>query len=135
MDQPANNEGMADYFNWVQARSQCSVKEAFLLLAETVDSDVKERQKLAGGDHFRLERQKEKLIVLRNGNAPVASIVFELKAARIDIRQGSEPFFSVSPWVSSAGKCRLVRRDSIEALEFWQVSRMALEHLFFGEES
>jgi hypothetical protein len=120
---------MEPYFNWVKARSACSLKSVFLLLAEIVDSDVKAANELPEGRRFSLERQDRKLIVIRESRESPAAIVFELSATEIRVREAEKTLFVARPSLERDGKCRL--EVDGDPLELWQVSRKALEELFF----
>jgi len=117
-------------FNWVKARSKCSVASVFALLAEVVDSDVKAANELPGNARFRFNKYDRKLIVLPVTEFPVP-IVFELAGAVINISKEETALFTARPSLMTDGKCRL--EVDGETLELWQVSRKALEALFFGE--
>jgi hypothetical protein len=126
--------------DWVTARAECSVEHVFMLLAEVIDSDVKTIQ--ARGDrrgNFKVSRPTPtKIIVVRTAefsdSVVAESVVFERTIAAIDVRRGnasgSQQWFSAMPSVNDEGDCRL-HVDGIQ-LEPWQVSRRALEQLFFS---
>lgn len=100
--------------NWVKAQSECSAEELFLLLAEVVDSDVKEANRIRG-NRFKSQRPTNKVIVLRNGLTPLQSIVFELSGADIIIKKGahgaSKEFFKGRAGLSPDGRCMLRLRQ------------------------
>lgn len=64
-------------------------------------------------------------------------VKFELRANEIAVSNiktgmmhGATPAFSAVPRLNEDGECRLEVQG--ERLQFWQVSRKALEDLFFG---
>ena len=132
-------EAMAS-FNWVQARSECSVERVFQILAEVVDSDVKAANALnRRGVTFHVNRDaRGKLIVARNrdlgGFSDVTIVVFELEPGRIVVTRKTaniddKTLFSAAPSLNEQGQCLL--EVAGDQLQLWQVSRRALEDLFF----
>ena len=131
-------------FDWVSTRSKCSLEQSFVLLSEIVDSDVKAANALKRRDvEFKINSEPtKKLVVIRDqdlgGMHGFINVVFELRADKITvfIRKGGEflpvPMFSFVPSLNEEGEC-LYRIEGEEAqLKLWQVSRKALEDLFFG---
>ena len=125
-------------FNWVAARAECSPDRAFHALAEVVDSDVKAANGLRRSGvsfHFHGEATG-KIVVIREldrgGVKELRSVVFELISGEIVTKKGPENsvLFSAVPSLNRNGECLLeIEGDSYE---LWQVSRRALESLFFG---
>jgi len=128
---------METSFNWVAARSQCSLKRVFETLAEIVDSDVKAANELPGRKaQFHVNGGDKKLVVSRDKSVetatPVSTVVFELFPAEISVRHGRDTkLFSARPRLNDDGECML--EVDGQALRLWQVSRKALEDLFFGD--
>lgn len=129
-------------FNWVHARSECSLSVVFIVLAEVIDSDVKAATALnRPGATFKLRRDaSDKLVVTRErilqGATLNSTVIFELLADRIRVSRMKErnsepaPFFTAAPNLNRDGEC-LLDVDG-EPNQLWQVSRKALEDLFFG---
>ena len=120
-------------FNWVKARSECSLKRAFQTLWEVVDSDVKTANALGfQAVGFHADFQHKKIIVTREENDDeVRRVVFELSSAAIIVREGqSKEMFSAKPRLSEAGECMFQVGESLYKL--WQISQRALEDLFFA---
>jgi hypothetical protein len=125
---------------WVTDLSNCSQEGAFLVLCEVIDSDVKEVNGLQRHDvSFECTRPAAgKLIVIRtrSGIAPgTASVVFELNRKEItatarDSAGAADLILSVTPNLNEEGDCTF--NDGERNLYAWQVSRKALEALFFG---
>ena len=126
-------------FNWVKARSECSLERVFLVLSEVVASDVKARQGLHDGAEYDHTRRDHKIIVSRTrdfggGIKEAEGVVFErikgsITVAAVDPKGNEVPLFAATPSLAPDGDCKLeVNGDS---LELWQVSRKALEPLFF----
>ncbi|MGH9344855.1 MAG: hypothetical protein ACRD3Y_02300 [Bryobacteraceae bacterium] len=127
--------------DWVTARSKCSLAAVFETLMEVLDSDVKSRNALgAQGVRFLLTRPVgQKLIVVRErdfGGIPETdTVVFELTKAHVaatarNARGDGKPLFQAKPALNREGDCLLEVNG--EELRLWQVSRLALEGLFFG---
>jgi hypothetical protein len=127
-------------FDWVNARFDCSLPCTFRLLADVVDSDVKAIQARVADATFTINRptDSDKFIVSKTWNTAGfpsgESIAFELLRRGIsvkDVRTGKQLFFAV-PELTEAGDCKLHIEGEPNLLELWQVSRKALEALFFG---
>lgn len=130
-------------FNWVKARAECSVGRIFLLLSEVVESDVKAIMELPGrnGTYQRTRVSETKFAVSRTqdfggGIKQDDGVIFERASGAIVVTAkfaGSDErqLFSAKPSLEPNGDCRLEVND--ESLELWQVSRKALEDLFFGK--
>lgn len=132
-------------FDWVKARSECSLRHVFLQLAEVVDSDVKSivrqssREQGISRAKFTLDRVSEdKFIVVKTWNDFGAeqgeSVVFELIKQGIAAKLGraGKQLFVARPALTKTGDCKLRIEGEPEPLELWQVSQKALEDLFFG---
>ena len=132
-------------FNWVEARSLCTPTLQFDLLAEEVTSNVayiNQSDSRNGNVTFtvtfnrKLNGKLHEIIVARcRENIPDASIVFRLSQEAIVItrpdRHGHHtPLFEAIPRLldDTSGKLEM---DHVP-VEIWQVSRRALERLFFG---
>lgn len=128
-------------FDWVTARSECSLKRVFMILAEVIDSDVKAANELKiQRTQFAVNRDgADKVIVIRSrqmGGEEIDTVTFQLRGDRIvvypaDARGPRPPLFSASASLNQDGEC-FVEVDG-QPLKLWQVSRKALEDLFFGE--
>jgi hypothetical protein len=128
-------------FDWVTARSECSIIRFFDLLRERVDSDVR---KVSGlnkpGIVFRFDADiaPEKFMVSRErdlgGFKEQLSIVFERHEGKISARrraaQINEILFDGIPTMNEEGECVFVI-DKVP-MRIWQVSPKALEELFFS---
>ncbi len=130
-------EEVPQVFDWVTARSKCSVQVMFTLLMETIDCDVKATQALSG---MRIEFNpvaKGKTVVARltPENVAVATIIFESTKKGVLVSRGGparkEELFTAIPSMQADGRCRYEVNEA--PLELWQVSRRALEPVFFGE--
>ena len=131
---------MTPSFDWVTARSECSLNRFFDLLRERIDTDVKKINELnRRGIKFTLNTDisADKLIVSRERDcgaiAEHLAIVFERHENSISIRkraaQIDEALFDGAPTMNEHGECVFTVGD--DSLRIWQVSRKALESLFF----
>lgn len=131
----------AESFDWVKARAACSMESVFRMLAEVVHSDVKSANRLdrARAGFTINEPARDKVIVARqrdmHGVVEEACIVFELMSGEIKVRQmlpERRDLFSARPILNSEGMCLLEITGERELQRLWQVSRRALDDLFFG---
>lgn len=122
-------------FDWVSAREKCNGEAAFGVLEETVKQNVEVKNRLDGadedrygfrpGDHyFAVNRGRERVVFRLDGNTVHVSSVS---------RNGEETeLFQATPYLLDNGLCRLeIETDA--PLEYWQVSRLALESLLFDK--
>jgi hypothetical protein len=126
---------MAD-FDWVRARSECSLPKAFERIFAGVKSDVDARNAVSKEDPeglvFESSREGNRILVIRGGNQQaVRTVTFALTPADITVeRDGGENLIRATPGLSNPGDCTLTVES--QELELWQFRRMALENLFFG---
>jgi hypothetical protein len=129
MDIPKN-------FDWVKARSKCSLEEVFVNLGEVVDSDVKTTNSLSHKTgEFAINRPNGKIVVVKTQQTSAKkSIVFELTNQGVCVKEGlgGKHLFLGKPSLIPSGDCKLQVDGEQEPLELWQFSRRALEDLFFG---
>ena len=125
-------------FNWVEARRMCTPKLQFGLLAEEVMKNVKCINKLEsrnGAWTFEL-KPNEKIIIARYVEEfQDSSIVFRLSkeaivVTRSDGHGNHAPLFEAIPRLLDDTSYKLEIDDV--PVEIWQVSRRALEGLFFS---
>jgi hypothetical protein len=126
-------------FNWVKARSECSLREVFLCLAEVIESDVKAFNELPNVDaKISVNRATdEKIVVVKTWKhgGVARNIVFDLTDKGIAAKSGGaneKRLFLARPSLLQSGECKLEVEGISEPLELWQVSRKGLEELFFG---
>ena len=119
-------------FNWVKARSECSLKRAFELLHEEVKTDVEIANQLDLGATFHSAYQHKKIIVTREENDDeIRSVIFELLPTGMCARVGqSQPMFVAKPRLSELGEC-LFEVDG-QTYKLWQICQKALEDLLFA---
>lgn len=124
-------------FDWVTARSNCSVVMIFERLKSAVQDDVNKRQQLRRKSEFGYQYgfsvdidQTRISVILKEPTAPAEAVVFYLKEDSIDVVNGSGKHkFKATPTINDEGECRL--KVSGQERELWQFRKMALEELFF----
>lgn len=122
---------MSDEFSWVRRRHQCSIEHIFQVIVEQVDTDVKTANELRGEEVFRVNRLERKLMVA-NVKRPGDAVVLERFSYGIDVRRGQhKPLFRARPHLDEKGECLVEVEGGLHPLTPWQVSRRALEDLFF----
>ena len=104
-----------------------------------VDSDVKTANAIGLRDPIKFNRISDnKFMVIRVREPGIAeySVVFEMTPSGITVKAGgheTRPSFKAKPVLLRLGECQLeIEGEESEPLELWQVSRRALENLFFG---
>jgi hypothetical protein len=129
-------------FNWVKACHACSPEQVFIALREVVDSDIRDFTKIPhrSDEQIAMSSSTEtKFVVVKKWNAgdviDSATVVFERNAkGTISATDGHSQavLFAGKPVLMPSGTCRLViDGEDAAGLELWQVSRRALEGLFF----
>jgi hypothetical protein len=121
-------------FDWVSARSRCSLMQVFETLKLQVQEDVDIRTKLrpALAEYgFKFLPNADRFTVYLEANRPHWSVVFTLTDKQIEVRdQDNNLLIEATVTLNDEGECRL--RVKGEEREFWQVRKMALERLFYS---
>lgn len=132
----AANEGLAEAkakFSWVIARQACSAEQVFGRLKDQVDQDVKARSSIR---HERHDTGKFELAANANDftvfGPPRRFVKFTLLDGARILVEGEGVEFVATPIMNNDGECRL--RVKEEELQEWQVSRLALEDVFFAQQ-
>ena len=125
--------------DWVKARAECSIQSLFVMLEAVVEADAKAANERAGRAlRFKCSRQGAgTLLVIREytggGFVEGEAVVFQVSEDTIVVsRRGpklSEEMFKAKPHVDVNGECKFEVAGA--PLETWQVSKRALEDLFF----
>jgi hypothetical protein len=121
-------------FDWVTARSSCSLPKVFKELMLQVEEDVKTRNALRPDNspyEFSIAENGSDFTVLLEAKDVRKSVIFGLAEHAISVRddQGNQ-MFEVRLSFNDKGECRL--NVNGEGRDLWQVRRMALEGLLFG---
>ncbi len=124
----------------MKARSSCSLRAVFEVLSQVIASDVKSANDLnRPGVSFALTNPSEaQVMVARTSNgggaAESVSVLFELRANEIvaTVPHRGKTLFYAKPVLDGTGECLLEIEGDHELRRPWQVSRRALDELFFG---
>jgi hypothetical protein len=120
-------------FDWVTARSNCSLVVVFEKLKHQIGVDVQTRNALRPvGLHyaFRLvDNGSNTFAVLVESNFANPAVRFTLDADKISIAASDGPKCEASVTLCDDGECRL--KIANQTYDLWQVRKMALEELFF----
>jgi hypothetical protein len=138
-NEPANDKATGkeekdkSKFDWVTARSQCSLPNVFHALRLEVEEDVKTRNALCPNNspyEFSVVEEGDHFIALLEAKDVRRSVRFSLAEHAILVRddQGQKTL-DVIVFFTDDGQCRLKVNE--KELELWQVRRMALEELMF----
>ena len=122
-------------FDWVKARSDCTVRAVFKRLAEDVRSDLDRFALLHPGpaqSHEFGECGKDRFFV---EHKKVHRVVFEREDSEIRIDRWAyigdhTPLMVLTVRLDDDGECAMVDEEQ-NALKPWQVRRKALEDTFF----
>ena|SRR5271155_962837 len=132
-DTPRNKQNDAPAFDWITARSSCSLPKVFSTLRSQIEQDVKTRNSLRPNNapyEFSVGEDTSEITVRLAAKELNRSVTFSLADHAILVRddQGSR-MFEVTLSFDDSRKCRF--KINGEEREFWQVRRMALEDLMF----
>ena len=120
-------------FDWVAARSACTLPKVFRQLMAEVEEDVKERNALRPDNspyEFSIEEKGPQFSVILQAADFRRAITFCFEDHAITVVDASgNQMFEVTVLFTDDGKCRLKAKE--ENRELWQVRRMALEDLLF----
>ncbi len=126
--------------DWVAARAACSVDALFESLAQIIESDVSAIRKVDARSIYRFRHPATSLNVSVTRETDQAVFVRAVILTRdrrsitVTTRMpGDEfhPLFVAMPRLDETGACRLEIDGN--PMELWQVSRRALEELFFDD--
>lgn len=136
-------EKIPEVFDWVTARGECSVGRMFVLLMERVESDVAQMQALLDTKRRRLTFNKvaDDKVIVANEQVGVGhvfggtGVMFKRTPSGVvvDIKTRNGPeriLFEARLSLGLEGRCRY--EIDGHAVELWQVSRKAMEDLFFS---
>jgi hypothetical protein len=123
-------------FEWVKARTECSLYAMYKTLIAGLRDDAKARNELRGENDFVRFIAKPSsgrhFSVIREGQREpsLASVDFIYEDRTIGVYDGDgKKRFDVGITLTDFGECKFKIGD--EELEAWQVRRKALEPLFF----
>ena len=134
--------GVPDVFNWVKARSECSLQKVFDDLVKVVKSDIqsfneyREREGLSRSIKFnqvcttQFDVEVLPVTITRPRDESFACLMVSLNGSSIEFFQGGNIVFSARPFLLDTGECLLEVND--KPYRLWQISRMAFEGFFFG---
>jgi hypothetical protein len=126
------NKGI-ETFDWVTARSQCSLPKVFYTLRTQVEQDVKQRNSLrpeTAPYEFKVTEDIDNFRVLLESESVSDSVTFSLNEHSIIVSDGNRnQILELTVIFGNDGKCKLYA--DAEEREFWQVRRTALEGLMF----
>lgn len=126
-------------FDWVTARSNCSLAIIFERLKASVQEDVAKRQELTPKSEFgyrygfRTDLGPNRISVVLEGPAVTEpeSLVFYLRKDSIEVVDGKGALkFKATPTINDEGECRL--KVAGQEKDLWQFRKMVLEDLLFG---
>ena len=123
----------ASKFDWVTARSSCSLPKIFKALRLQVEEDVKIRNALRPNNspyEFSVKENGGDFTVLVEAEAVRRSVVFSLAEHAILVRDDTgNKMLEVTLTFNDEGECELNVNE--HKLDLWQVRRLSLEKLFF----
>lgn len=126
---------MSPDFDWVKARSDCSLPGVFKQLQRGVQNDVEEAKKLLSSSSaisLTVESRTGRFSVVRSENGSIPDTVdFALNGDKIVVQSDEGKILAVvTLTLDNSGRCKLSVGGA--ELEQWQFRRMVLEKLFFG---
>jgi hypothetical protein len=125
-------------FDWVNARSKCTIQEIFKELEQGVRDDVEAAKSLIRRHdelQFSVSKASSKRFSVNRIDDPIRSLGRSVDFTWSDNvitvhNQNDELLLTASLTLNNEGRCLL--KVSEQELEQWQFRRMALEKLFFG---
>jgi hypothetical protein len=128
----SEDTGRVRRFDWVSARSECSLASVYEKLKLEIQNDVETRNHLRPElPHygFKFIGSSKSFTVLIEGNKLHKSVTFQLAGKIIEVQSEEAVMFNASVGLNDEGEC--VLRVNGEDRTTWQVAKMALERLFF----
>jgi hypothetical protein len=120
-------------FDWIAARSACSLPRVYKTLKLEVEEDVRERnaQRPENAEYqFSIEEKERQFSVVLDAKdfRRAVTFVYEDHAILVLDSSGNQ-MFEVTLHFGEDGRCRMKAKE--ENRDSWQVRRMALEDLLF----
>lgn len=124
--------------DWIEARMKCSLEQAWLTLREQVNKDLARWKELNANPPVPVEATSEESLIIVRKRFPMEDAKIWVRISRTDESikfrspsgMGGENEVQLVPILNTEGECRLRQSDGSE-LDFWQASRLALEHILF----
>jgi hypothetical protein len=135
------NQILADDFDWISARAECSPSQVFQKLRLQLKNDVEKRNAIRTENEksryvFTIHSDTRRISVfvegqLEYGDTFNEGVVFSRTYTGIDVHKGTsdELLFQATLTLSNDGVCRLRIGDTEHSL--WQFRKLALEEVFF----
>jgi|ERR1039458_6324568 hypothetical protein len=123
-------------FEWVKARSECSPATVFQQIKLGVESDVKARNPTLAGENysFRTSSRGGSITAYIQANGVYWSVTFRQTKDGISVHdENDKVMFDATLALNNDGECRLRLRGTEQEYQFWQLRKMALEHLLFDD--
>ena len=122
-------------FDWVTARSACSLGVIFEMLKKQIADDVQKCQSMLKGPPythgFRFKAETRTISVIVDGSGILEALHFILTDSSIEVRDGNRKVLTTAtPTLCDDGECRL--KINGEEKELWQFRKIALEDLLFA---
>lgn len=116
--------------DWVNVRSKCTLACVFEMLKHQVEKDIATQNALPDHRQFEIVHGgSNSFTVMRHDSTGIKGALFNL-SEKIEVRTiKRELIFEAGITLNDAGRC-LLEVDN-QPRELWQVSRRALEKLFF----
>jgi hypothetical protein len=128
---------MTDNFDWVTARSECSLEGVFEKLRMQVKEDVDIRNGLRGDPphYYKFEFSSHGSMFTASvvGNKIHGSVRFSYNVSRLIFVHDDKDNELLRAFVTLSNKRECVVRIKEEECELWQMRKMALEKLFFTD--
>jgi hypothetical protein len=120
-------------FDWIAARSACTLPKVFAALGQQVGADIKTRNGLRPNNapyEFSIAEDIDQFTVLLKAKDVQRSVTFKLSEQAISVWDDQDkPKFQVTLTFNDQGECTLHANE--QEREMWQMLRMALEDLLF----
>lgn len=122
-------------FDWVKARSECSIVAVFKQLELEAEADMERRNNLNRKETSRFKyshgTNKNPSFYVRRDNGDSLLFMLDPNPARINVTgNDGKIFLTATLTLNNDGECKLKVGD--KELEHWQFLRLALEDFFFG---
>jgi hypothetical protein len=120
-------------FDWVTARSNCSLVAIFEGLKTQLQEDVTKRKEQTKDDGYNIVLHGTRVSVTHTMDYGISrdAVIFVLTQVAIEVHDRQDKLkFKATPTLNEKGECRL-KVDGKE-IELWHFRKLALEDLFFG---
>lgn len=119
-------------FDWVKARAACTLGQVLKELELGAKADIDVMKAVAPDRTFKVSSDGRFSVFETTGTTEIKAVDFEIRNGLIHVSQNGKTLLEASLTLDNQGQCKLKVRATGEELDQWQIRKIALEDLLFG---